>query len=68
MDNRSGFGEEDDSNTGEVGERELGTCAGVQCTVRRKVQHDAWMNDLLWHTIRVELKPLEPCTHVICAV
>ena len=23
MDNRSGFGEEDDSNTGEVGEREL---------------------------------------------
>ena len=24
------------------------TCAGVQCTVRSKVQHDAWMNDLFW--------------------
>ena len=22
------------------------TCAGVQCAVRRKVKHDAWMNDL----------------------
>ena len=24
------------------------TCAGVQCTVKRKVKHDAWMNDLCW--------------------
>ena len=47
VDNRSGFGEEDDSNTGEVGEKER-TCAGVHCAVRRKVKHDAWMNDPFW--------------------
>ena len=43
---RSGFGEEDDSNTGEVGEREnFCWCSRI---VRRKVEHDAWMNDLFW--------------------
>ena len=31
--------------------------------------HDAWMSEGFWHTIRLELvKPLEPSTHVICAV
>ena len=44
VDITSGFGEEDDSNTGEVHEER--TCADVQCAVRRKVKHDAWMNDL----------------------
>ena len=46
MDNRSGFGEEDDSNTGEAGERELVLVFSV--SVRRKVKHDAWMIDLFW--------------------
>ena len=62
MDNESGFGEEDDSNTGEVGERELP--AGVQCTVRRKMKHDAWMNDIFCgHNSN-----LSQGTHVVCTV
>ena len=47
MDPRSGFGEEDDSNAEEVGEREL-VLVFSECTVRRKVKHDAWMNDLFF--------------------
>ena len=64
MDNRSGFGEENDNNTGEIEERERENLCCCQCAVRRKVKHDAWMNDLF---LRTKLK-LEPCTHVICAV
>ena len=47
VDNKSGVREADDSNTGEVGEREL-VLVGVQCTVKRKVKHDAWMSDPFW--------------------
>ena len=44
VDKRSGFGEEDDSNAGEEGEREL----VLVFSALRKVKHDAWMNDLFW--------------------
>ena len=37
---------EDDSNTGEVEERE-GEESAV-CRVHQKERHEAWMNDLFW--------------------
>ena len=42
VDNKSGFGEEDDSDTGEEEERKWG-CA--QCRVQQRVRHDAWMKE-----------------------
>ena len=37
------------------------TCAGVQCTVRRKMKHSAWMNDVFWgRNSNLNLEPLEP--------
>ena len=63
VDNKSGFGEEDDSNTRER------TCAGVQCTLRRKMKHDALMSESFRHTIRLEpSSPLSQGTHVVCTV
>ena len=41
VDNRSGVGDVDECNTGEVDH----LCAGVQYTVRRKVKHDAWISE-----------------------
>ena len=56
VDNKSAVGEVDECNTRDVGEREL-------------VLVFTWMSEGFWHTLRLELvKPLEPCTHVICAV
>ena len=60
--NRSGFREEDDSNTGEVEERERELVL-VQCAVRRKVKHDAWMDDFFWGCN----SNLSQCANVICA-
>ena len=50
--NRSAVREVDDSNTGEVGERELVLVFSV---LRLKMKHDAWMSECFWHTTRLEL-------------
>ena len=64
--NRSGFREEDDSNTGEVGER---ICVGVQCIVRHKEKHDTWDEGLILGTSNLSLLGfLSQGTLVFCVV
>ena len=47
MDNRSGFGEEDDNNTGEVEESDGKEVLSVRA--QQRVIHYAWRNDLRRH-------------------
>ena len=49
VDDKPGFGEEDDSDMGEV-RKNLCWCS-VYCEAQ--VKHDAWMTHLFWHTIRL---------------
>ena len=66
-DNRSGFGEEDDNNTGEVEERDGEEVLSVACSKRRTMTR-GW-RDAFRRTTRLEPSgPLSLCTHVICAV
>ena len=45
------------------------TCAGVQCRVQQGTRQDAWMKEwFLTHNSDKLVKPLEPCTHVVCTV
>ena len=62
VDNRCGFGGEDDSNAGEVGEREL----VLVFSVLWEAQGETWRVDG-WPILGAQLN-LEPSTHVICAV
>ena len=63
VDNGSGFGEEDDNNTGEVEERDGEEVFSVR--VQQRLNHDAWMKRMFFlHTKNL----LSHCTQVICAV
>ena len=46
VDNRSGFGEEDDSNAREVEERDGEEVLSVACN--KGVNHDVWMKECLF--------------------
>ena len=65
VENRSGFGEEDDSNTREVGERELVLVFSVLWGARWNMAR-GWLT-CCGDATNLNLS-LEPCTHVICAV